>query len=496
MKKKLLKISISIFSLIIFLGLVEVSLRVAGHFHSLSRRTRGGISARGTAGLEDEEEKGYVILSLGDSFTYGGNVSFEQTYPYILQTILARENLSREFTVVNAGVCEHNSRQVLARLPDFINKYKPNMVLLLVGATDRFNFAGYNFEEKGIKSLFYDLRIYKMFKIISLNLRARRLGRMTRVRIPYISADSIYKETRDDYIQDYFREMEQKSYFSKDKLSLEKAWYYFYKGERKKAVKIGEKMLQAEPDSPRILCDLAHFYYYVPEEKRHPAPHQYLDEDKIKKAARLYQKAESISPDSDFVLSHLAHFYRVLGEDYLAQHKHDLAVNYLLESIKLDPFFYFPYYLITWGQKMQSKYDADYIVEVFQEMVQDNPALKESSIFRKYLAFFRDQKKWEKKIEKKMKENLKGIVEICGKNNIDLVIQNYPYPYATANRILKQIALENSLLFVDHRSLFDELVKGENWETYFHFYTDEHCSPEGYQAMAENIYNLVFKDKF
>lgn len=505
------KLGITFFSLIFFLGLLEAGLRITGYFYSLNRANSS--PSVGSHSITREEERGevalstkegYAILCLGDSYTYAGNVPYNETYPSYLQRILTDKYPSKKYSVINGGICEYNSKQVLARLPGFIKKYEPDVVILLVGSSDKFNLAGYSFHEKGIKSLFYNSRIYKMFKIIMLNLKAKVLIWKARghMRPPAKkNLESVFgiddfpaEQTRDNFITTYFDQRDIIDSYSENQSPIEQAWYYYNNDKRQEAIRICEEALKFDPDSVDILCDLAHFYYYIEEEVRHSPPYSSLDEKRIQAAEALYNKAFQIAPNSEFVLYHLAHFYYVVGEDYLFRHKYDLAVELLLKAIKLDPSFYVPYYLLARSQELQSKYDANYIVELFQKMVKSNPELKENKLFVKYFSFFQNREEWEEEIDKQLGRNLEGIVNLCQKKGLKVIIQNYPYPYAAANRALKSITLKYSLPFVDNRTVFKQLVESKGWATYFHFYNDEHCSTQGYRTIAENIYNVFVKE--
>ncbi len=70
-----------------------------------------------------------VILAFGDSLTYGTGASLNKDYPSILS------NLS-SLSVINKGVPGEISRDGLERLPALLEKYQPELLLLIHGGND------------------------------------------------------------------------------------------------------------------------------------------------------------------------------------------------------------------------------------------------------------------------------------------------------------------------------------------------------------------------
>lgn len=147
MPKRILYIAAGI---IILLLLVETGLRISDYF-SQSKIT--SLEAK-----IDKEE--ITILAVGDSFTNGVGANKDFDYPSILQRIFDAFG-KKKYEVVNFGVEDANSTQILNELPDKINEIKPDIVLLLIGGANNWNFSGYSIASSGFLS---NIRIFKLFE--------------------------------------------------------------------------------------------------------------------------------------------------------------------------------------------------------------------------------------------------------------------------------------------------------------------------------------------
>lgn len=70
-----------------------------------------------------------LILSYGDSLTYGTGTKNENAYPAILQRLTERR-------VINAGIPGEITADALKRLPRLIQQYKPALIILCHGGND------------------------------------------------------------------------------------------------------------------------------------------------------------------------------------------------------------------------------------------------------------------------------------------------------------------------------------------------------------------------
>ncbi len=70
-----------------------------------------------------------TILAFGDSLTYGTGTSRNNAYPAVLERLTGRK-------VINAGIPGETSGKGLLRLPNLINQYQPDLIIICHGAND------------------------------------------------------------------------------------------------------------------------------------------------------------------------------------------------------------------------------------------------------------------------------------------------------------------------------------------------------------------------
>jgi lysophospholipase L1-like esterase len=76
------------------------------------------------------------VVCLGDSNTYGLHVGRSEAYPQVLQTLWNNGTPDHRVEVLNLGVPGMNSSKLRSRFGDILNTFKPDMVLMMVGAND------------------------------------------------------------------------------------------------------------------------------------------------------------------------------------------------------------------------------------------------------------------------------------------------------------------------------------------------------------------------
>ena len=118
------KTLICLFYILLFLVALEITLTILGDFYSRKAPFKKILAS-----------KGYTIICLGDSFTYGFGVDILDTYPKQLESKLNAGGLGRHFDVFNLGIPGANSSQQLKYFQEILQRHiKPELVILLAGA--------------------------------------------------------------------------------------------------------------------------------------------------------------------------------------------------------------------------------------------------------------------------------------------------------------------------------------------------------------------------
>lgn len=94
-------------------------------------------------GHKDEETRLYdsacIVMALGDSHTLGVGVSNNDSWPNVVESILLERD-QRDWQVINMGVAGYNLGQEYQMMNRYLDKYKPNHVILAFSmATDAYD---------------------------------------------------------------------------------------------------------------------------------------------------------------------------------------------------------------------------------------------------------------------------------------------------------------------------------------------------------------------
>lgn len=173
-KKKILLITLGLF-LSVLIG--ELFFRI------------GGLLANETKDNNHNNSEDNRILCLGDSTTYGigaSNVN-EFSYPSQLQKLFDNKIPNNNYEVINLGKPGINSSQLLNRFEKNVAEYKPDIVIIMVGINDPWNFEESNildfYNVTAAKQLYMRIELLlnqsKLFRFFKLVFMSRKFNELT-----------------------------------------------------------------------------------------------------------------------------------------------------------------------------------------------------------------------------------------------------------------------------------------------------------------------------
>jgi tetratricopeptide (TPR) repeat protein len=468
------RLLISAFSLVLSLGALEIGLRLAGRAY-LSRTITPVAQV-------DYSAETLRVMCIGDSFTFGGLTGRYETYPHYLQEMMRQHHPQRRSQVFNQGVCEYNSWQLLQFLPQWLDMYEPQVVVLLVGSANLFNPWGYDFGDGSgaggaVSRFFHGLRVVKLARLIYINGSARVLAH---------GADEDAAGGQNYGLDGHYVEatvyQEAKSYL-KEKMSIREGdeydmiadmWHYHNLGYADEAMAQCQTHLDHVPDHQELLVAMG-FYHY--------------EQGRFEQAEPYYVRALQAHPSSRFVRGQASFFYSNAGRDCIKMGRYGDAVDYLFKAIEQNPDDEYHYYAMSRAFGLQSRYDADGMVERCEALLDADPSLRQNQKFMNHMEMFEHRQEWEQRVDEWLETDLEEIRRLCERSGATVVVQNYPVSYPHANDRLQALSQAHELPLVDNLSAFQQVIARSGREPYL--FDDDHCTPQGHRLMAETVYGAL-----
>jgi tetratricopeptide (TPR) repeat protein len=315
---KLKKILIFFSVLLALLFILELSLRMAGLVYHLRHKPIQ------PTGLKDKNS--FVVLCLGDSYTFGWGAPPEQSYPRQLEKILNQKSKTKKFIIVNRGQPGQNSTQLLLELPHNLNTYNPDTLVIMTGVNNDWNHIGFNafLKNRGLTykllEAVYKTRVYKLAKLTGLILNNKinkiKLTKTSEVNPEhYDSQGWIYLNTNNSQAAlKWFEEAVKKN--PKDESSYTGLGkYYDITNNYEKAAASYNKALSL--NSGDITCILA-------------LARLYTRTDRQEQAINLLNKALQEAHND-------VRIYQTLGSIYTETRDYAQALNAFKKAIELEP---------------------------------------------------------------------------------------------------------------------------------------------------------------
>jgi len=154
------KIGLIAGGVVLSLLLVEGVLRGGGLVFSFLQEASNRVTFQG---------KEYRILCIGESTTALGG---ENSYPSQLGQILKQRRPDLSFQIINKGLVSKTSADILRQLPGYLETYRPQAVIAMIGINDSVTLKEKK-EETGIGAVLKRWRLYKLGHYIRLHVSAK-----------------------------------------------------------------------------------------------------------------------------------------------------------------------------------------------------------------------------------------------------------------------------------------------------------------------------------
>ena len=460
-KKKISLIASSLFLCII---LLEVGFRLTGFIILSLRERESKIAIRGV--------DVYKIICLGGSTTAmdGEPGGAKYSYPAQLERILNQKDIGIKFKVINEGVCSANSSFILSRLKENLDKYKPNMVITMIGLNDDFfNPVPYDESLKTkLKMFFTGLRMYKLAKVLKMNIMNRFAG---------ISVRGAGKTGKKSLAYD--------RNFLEVKALEDSAMVLHSMGKAKQAEKLIQKALKIGPGKAILYIDLGEVY---------------LSQKKFKKAEEAFMEAIAREPTNAFYISKLGYYY-------YTQERYKEAAEIYEDAIRVDPTFRDAYRDLAHCYKVQRN---------FKKLEELCVRIERLSLKRAYLYSIlatgyselgqadKAEKYYKKANDLRLqyykpvtRHNYSKLKEFVIKKGIKLVCVQYPM--RSVKPLRKLFDSTKGIIFVDNEEVFKSALKHGRYEDYFIDYCGGefgHATSKGNGLLAKNIADVISREYF
>ncbi len=489
------KTALIILGIVLTLVILEMGLRVGGFVILSIQRSGNEIPS---------DEGVYRILALGESTT-AEMFNGPSSWPRELELILNNRSKNIKFKVFNEGIVGINTDILLAKLEDDLDKYKPHMVITMVGINDLELTVKYEDTLRmRINLWFKDIRVYKLIKLLWSAWKYK------------IGAFSIIKFVEAAEINESFIENDEYKKKDIDYFRLGRMYGGHYKFEE--AEEMFMKAIEINPNNYETYFEFGHVYlrqgkYEKAEEMfkktlelspNHSSAYEalgqsYLEQEKFEKVEEMFKKAIKLSPNNGRV-------YGLLGRSYLEQGRFEEAEEIYFKAIELNSNNAWVYYdLGTYYYQHSMTERAE---KIFKKAIKANLKANPNThwAYSQLGWFYLEQGniKEGNQMLKKAHEirmsyynpvtlhNYQKLYEVLEDKEIKYVAMQYPLRSIDELKIM--FKGHEDIIFVSNENNFKEALKNAKYDDLFwdRFAGDfGHCTAMGNRLIAENIANVI-----
>lgn len=444
----------------IFFVILELGLSLGGFVLLSIQEHRNILSLKASAQ--------YRIVCIGESTTALGG---DDSYPAQLERILNQINPNVKISVINKGVSRVDSSKILQQLEENLDKYKPDMVITMMGIND-FNAPLAYVNNSG--NFLDHLKTYKLIKLIWLSVTSRLSG------VFHVKSQS--QKENCGYNMSFSEDVLRKAIESNpdsDSAYVELANFCAYGEKDAEAKELFKKAIELNPRNDYAYAGLGWCY---------------RKEGNLLKAEELFKKALEFNPGNNQACVEL-------GRYYYKQGKQNEAGELFKKALDSDPTSY-----IDVGSFYISQDNFVKAEEIFTIAIAADPVDSRAYGALALLCDETDRPEFAKQYYEKSRQlqlkhlnsstslNYNKIKEILDKRGIRLMCVQYPM--RSIKPLMAIFIGQDGIVFVDNEKVFKEAVRKEGIKEYFWdmFGGDfGHCTSKGNRLLAQNIVDAFVK---
>jgi len=489
----------------------------------------------------------YTILCIGESTTA---MSHKDSYPDLLEKTLNQRNLGKHFRVINKGVWATNTSAILSRIEGYIEEYRPDMVIAMMGIND----MGHRLIKKeDINNLTFmhsikELRVYKFSLFVKSQIIALIKSYGPRQNINVETAEDIY----DIQVKRFKQALSHEP--NNDQLYLAYGKFLWNAGQSEQALPLFKKAIDLNHENigsfvnlvqsstnPQVILNNIHDILRNSDDLNNDERdkiieivYYHLSYEMPSQAEELLTEVSSLNPDNEEA-------YLWLGVHYCRQSQFDKAEDMFLIAKNMNPGNDEIY--VEWGQCYwkQGRYDeGDQLfnqailldkgsisgyIEILDCCRNDSELARVENILKnaidinnddiksyghlasvyykhgkvqqaeKYLSMAEDIRlKYSNTI---ILRNFRKLKQILIERNIQPVFMQYPM--RSVKRLKNMFYNKEVIIFIDNEDMFKSAVKENGFDAIFrdNFAGDfGHCTTAGNRLIAENIAEVIINEVF
>lgn len=476
---------------VVFAVLVlEVALRLFGSMHARHHTEIWVVEETGRP-----PDCGGLILCVGDSWTEGIGAATGNAYPDHLRRLLEAEPTTEDVCVVNRGRSAQNTAQLLSALPRQIEVLGPDVILLLCGHANQWNFQGGAEYLRRHTTWAGPLDALTRIRVFQLVQALWYFGRRTEEVRPPAPQSQTPVRSVEGVAPSIDADLDRAYAAAEDHEDL--MWAYRDHEEFDLALAVldlrvadlapgraGCFDLDEETDlEPDVRAELVAAF-------AHRAQVHFLAYD-TDRSERCIALAEAARPTEFDTLVQIAEYHALAHQDDQALTWYRAATARFTPATPLD--------LGTCSDIARALFQAGLYSEA--ETFFGGAAVT-SECAREFAAISRarnqtDTDPWEAAMMEWAASDIAQVIQLGRSAGADVVLHDYPAlydPYASHalahTRSMSELAREHDVLFVSHREVFDDRATRAGSRAPY-FASDGHCNDQGYGVMAATLHRAL-----